>query len=243
MTTVFIAIILGNVISVLCAGILLLLSDKSQEKVMPWLINYATGVLLSTGFLGMLPKALTQLKPMSVMSALLLGILIFFLLEKTLLWRHCHKKDCELHSASGHMVILGDSVHNFIDGIAIGVAFSQSNVLGIGTAIAVFSHEVPQEVGDFAILLNSGFSKTRALVWNLISGFVALFGGILALLTTDTFKWAIPYALAFSASSMIYVAMSDLIPSLRNPQKNGARHFLALLLGIAIMLIFIFHKH
>ena len=239
MTAVFIAILLGNVISALCAAVLLLASEELQERLMPWLLSFATGTLLCTGFGGMLPKALSQARPQYVMLALLGGILLFFLLEKTLLWRHCHNKNCELHSAAGHIVIIGDSVHNFMDGIAIAAAFSLSTSLGIGTAVAVFAHELPQEVGDFAVLLNSGFSKTKAFVWNLLSGFAALLGGLLAWLAIDTMKAAIPYALAFSAASMIYVAMSDLIPSLRNPQTTGARHFLALLAGIALMLGFI----
>lgn len=239
MTAVFIAILLGNVFSALCAAVLLLASEELQERLMPWLLSFATGTLLCTGFAGMLPKALSQARSQYVMLALLGGILLFFLLEKTLLWRHCHNKNCELHSAAGHIVIIGDSVHNFMDGIAIAAAFSLSTGLGIGTAVAVFAHELPQEVGDFAVLLNSGFSKTKAFVWNLLSGFAALLGGLLAWLAIDTMKAAIPYALAFSAASMIYVAMSDLIPSLRNPQTTGARHFLALLAGIALMLRFI----
>ncbi|MDD4005458.1 MAG: ZIP family metal transporter [Elusimicrobiaceae bacterium] len=236
MTAVFIAILLGNVISVLCAAVLLLAGEKLQERLMPWLLSFATGTLLCTGFAGMLPKALSQALPQHVMLALLGGILLFFLLEKTLLWRHCHNKNCTLHSAAGHIVILGDSVHNFMDGVAIAAAFSNSPSLGIGTAIAVFAHELPQEVGDFAVLLNSGFSKSRALMWNLLSGLAALLGGLLAWLVMDIMKAVIPYALAFSAASMIYVAMADLIPSLRNPQATGARHFLALLAAIALML-------
>ena len=242
MLPVFIAIILGNVISVLCAAILLLASEKLQERLMPWLLSFATGTLLCTGFAGMLPEALLQARPLYVMLTLLGGILLFLVLEKTLLWRHCHNKNCELHSAVGHIVILGDSVHNFMDGIAIAASFSHSYGLGIGTAIAVFAHELPQEVGDFAVLLNSGFSKPKAFMWNLLSGFAALLGGLLAWLAIDMLRWAIPYALAFSAASMIYVAMSDLIPSLRNPQKTGARHFLALLGGITVMLVFILRK-
>jgi len=206
---------------------------------MPWLLSFATGTLLCTGFVGMLPKALNQVAPVYGMLTLLAGILVFFLLEKTLLWRHCHKKDCTLHSAAGSIIIIGDSVHNFMDGIAIAVAFSASAPLGIATAIAVFAHELPQEVGDFAILLSAGFSKKSAFFWNIVSGMAALLGGLAAWWAVDSFRVVVPYALAFAAASMIYVAMSDLIPSLRMPGKTGAAHFFALVAGIVVMLRFI----
>lgn len=242
MLEVFAAIFAGNVLSVLCAALLLLASEEKQARLMPWLLNFATGTLLCAGFAGMLPNALRQAPPESVMFSLLAGILFFFILERTLLWRHCHNRNCEIHSAAGHIIIIGDSVHNFMDGIAIAAAFSHSSALGIGTAVAVFAHELPQEVGDFAILLNSGFSKARAFFWNLVSGLSALVGGLLAYAAIGSLKAAVPYAMAFAASSLIYVAMADLIPSLRNPQKTGFRHFAALLAGIALMLVFILRK-
>ena len=239
MIVVLVAILIGNVFSVLGASFLLLAGEKRQERLMPWLLSFATGTMLCTGLAGMLPKALGQSAPLPVMLTLMGGILMFFVMEKTLLWRHCHNKNCEMHSAAGHIVIAGDSVHNFMDGIAIAAAFAQSYPLGIAVAVAVFAHELPQEIGDFAILLDSGFSKIRALVWNLLSGLAALLGGLLAYAAFDSLQAIIPYALALSAASMIYVAMSDLIPSLRNPQATGARHFLALLLGIVLMLGFV----
>jgi zinc and cadmium transporter len=126
-----------------------------------------------------------------------------------------------------------------MDGIAMAAAFSNSVTLGIGTTIAIFAHELPQEVGDFAVLINSGFSKKKAIIWNILSGFAALFGGILSWIALDLFKFIIPYALAFSASSLIYVSMSDLIPSMRNPETAGLKHFIMLLAGIIIMLYLI----
>ena len=129
-----------------------------------------------------------------------------------------------------------------MDGVTIAVAFVHSVPLGIGTALAIFAHELPQETGDFAILLSSGFSKKKAFFWNLVSGFAALAGGISAWCAFDTFSAFIPYALAFASSSLIYVAMSDLIPSLRNPQNTKLRHFAALLVGILVTLFFVLRE-
>jgi zinc and cadmium transporter len=239
MVNLIIATLVGNVLSVIGAGVILFIDEKRQENVMPWLLSFATGTMLCTAFAGMLPKAVYKGEASDVMLTVMGGILLFFLLEKTMIWRHCHKKDCKIHSAGGYIVTIGDSVHNFMDGIAMAAAFSNSVTLGIGTTIAIFAHELPQEVGDFAVLINSGFSKKKAIIWNVLSGFAAILGGILSWIALDLFKFIIPYALAFSASSLIYVSMSDLIPSMRNPEKTGLKHFIALLAGVIIMLCLI----
>jgi zinc and cadmium transporter len=155
----------------------------------------------------------------------LFGILLFFILEKLVLWRHCHHEHCEAHvtidaehgadhGRSGMMIIIGDTFHNFVDGIIIAAAFLTDVHLGLVTALAIIAHEIPQEVGDFAILLHSGYSKLRAFQLNLISSFASVAGGILGYFTLQTMQSWIPSLLALAAASMIYVAVADLIPGL-----------------------------
>lgn len=200
------------------------------------LVSYAIGALLGAAFLNTLPEALELTEsPKQLTMVLLLGILIFFILEKLLLWRHCHLSECEGHEAlqmkpaddydhgrSGMMIVLGDTFHNFVDGILIATAFMADIQLGIVTAIAITAHEIPQEAGDFIILLNSGFTRARALWLNLLSGAATLFGGLLGYFMLYQLDHMIAPILAMAAASMIYVAMSDLIPSLHKRPEIGA---------------------
>lgn len=225
------------------AGLVLCLKKDSLHKVMPYLISFATGTLLTTGFVGILPEAAEGLPLQVVMGVLLGGIISFMLLEKTLVWRHCHNEDCDVHPATGYLVIAGDTLHNFFDGVAIAVSFGVSNSLGVMTTIAIFAHEIPQELGDLAVLMHGGFSKRRAFMWNLVSSCVALAGAVAGFLAIETVEGIGPFALTLSAASIIYVSMSDLIPSLSSRIKTGPRHFAVLLLGALLMLFFIFHGH
>ena len=143
---------------------------------MPWLVSYAVGALLGVALLALLPEALTLLPPSPVFGTLLAGILVFFTLEKLVLLRHCHTDECEVHGATAPLVFIGDAFHNFIDGAIICTAVMSSVPLGINTAIAVAAHEIPQEVGDVAILLASGYSRARALLLNIVSGGSSLVG-------------------------------------------------------------------
>ena len=136
---------------------------------MPWLVSYAVGTLLGVALLALLPEALEHTAVHARVRPLLAGILLFFVLEKLVLWRHCHTDPCEVHGAAASLVLIGDAFHNFVDGAMIGTAVVTSIPLGVSTAIAVATHEVPQEVGDFAVLLHSGYSRTRAFVLNILS--------------------------------------------------------------------------
>jgi zinc and cadmium transporter len=206
--------VLGSLGGVLIASALLLFNDSIRRKLVPWLVSYAVGTLLGVALLMLLPEALSQLPARTVLSALLAGIMLFFLLEKLVLWRHCHTHDCEAHGMAAPMVLFGDAFHNFLDGVVIGTAVQTSVPLGVSTALAVATHEIPQELGDFAILLNAGFSKRKALVLNIVSGSSAILGAVLAVLALDWLPQINQYILSIAAASFLYVAMADLIPDL-----------------------------
>lgn len=196
----------------------------------PMLVSYAIGALLGAAFLEVIPHAFERVDPHTAALTILAGIFVFFILEKLVLWRHCHTEDCEAHDPhahahgtpaaahdhgrSGTLILVGDSVHNFIDGVLIAAAFLESTQLGVITAIAIVAHEIPQEVGDFLILLHSGYTKTRALVLNLLSSLASLVGGVLGYFVLQAVTGAVPILLGIVAASMIYVAVADLIPGL-----------------------------
>ncbi|ABI58740.1 MULTISPECIES: ZIP family metal transporter [Nitrosomonas] len=238
-----------------------------SDKWINILISYAIGALLGAAFLNALPEALELTDtPKQLTFILLLGILVFFILEKLLLWRHCHLSECEAHEPtsqvvstagrgvvgvhdhgrSGMMIILGDTFHNFVDGILIATAFMADIQLGMVTAIAITAHEIPQEAGDFIILLNSGFTRAGALWSNLLSSTATVFGGLLGYFMLNQLDHLIAPILAIAAASMIYVAMSDLIPSLHKRPEIGAtvQQVTLIVLGIStIWLIGLFFGH
>ena len=172
--------VLGSLGGLLTASTFLLLGDHLRVKLIPWLISYAVGTLLGVALLALLPQALEQIPSPHALGTLLAGVLAFFLLEKLVLWRHCHDThECEVHTSSAaSLVIIGDAFHTFVDGAVIAAAVMTSVPLGITTAIAVAAHEIPQEVGDVAILLRAGFSKLRAFTLNLLSGIGGILGAI-----------------------------------------------------------------
>lgn len=225
---------IGGVLSVLAASVFLWLPDAQRAKVLPHGISFAIGALLAVAFWGLIPHAFESVKPeqMQGLSAtIMLGLLSFFILEKLLIWRHCHSGSCEAHTdeadthdhahshghphqAAGTLILIGDGIHNFVDGILIAAAFLTDVQLGIVTSLAVATHEIPQEVGDFAILLESGYSKTKALFYNVLASLTTVLGGILAYFSLEDLHDRLPYFLALAASSFIYIAVADLIPSL-----------------------------
>jgi zinc and cadmium transporter len=178
----------------------------------------------------------------------LAGILGFFVLEKLVLWRHCHAETCEGHmpesrahdhGRSGLMILVGDTFHNFVDGVLIAAAFMEDPRLGVVTALAIVAHEIPQEVGDFLILLHSGYSKARALAYNLLSSLATLVGGLLAYFALSAAQGAVPVMLAVAAASMIYVAIADLIPGLHKRTELAAtvQQVALILLGVASIVV------
>ena len=204
----------GSLGGVLLAAALLLFNDRLRTLIVPWLVSYAVGTLLGVALLVLLPEALAHLPPKTVLGSLLAGIMLFFLLEKLVLWRHCHTHDCEAHGMAAPMVIIGDAFHNFLDGVVIGAAVRTSVPLGVSTALAVATHEIPQEIGDMAILLHAGYSRQKALILNLRSGASAILGAIVAVLALEWVPQVTDYVLSVAAASFLYVAMADLIPDL-----------------------------
>lgn len=207
--------LLGSVCSVGFAALLLLFKGKRMLLVTASLIPYAIGTLLGAAFFGMIPHAQRQLSGEQVFPVVIAGLILFFMLEKFALWRHCHEEPCEVHTRAGTMILIGDSLHNFVDGVAIAVAFDSSISLGVATSIAVIVHEVPQEVGDFAILLESGYSKARALWLNALSSSTTLLGAVMTFFLLPVVQPMVPYLLSISAASFIYIALADLVPGRR----------------------------
>lgn len=206
----------------------------------PMLVSFAIGALLGAAFLEIIPHAFAQGDARQVGLAILGGVFGFFVLEKVLIWRHCHTEHCEVHDQhdggrSGALIVIGDTVHNFVDGVLIAAAFLQSTELGLVTAVAIIAHEIPQEVGDFLILLHSGYTRGRALAMNLVSSAATLVGGVIGYFALQALEGIEATLLGIVAASMIYVAVADLIPGLhRRPElRDTASQALLIALGIA----------
>lgn len=227
--------ILGSLGGVLVASTFLLLGDSIRVKLVPWLISYAVGTLVGVALLALVPEALAELPARLAMLTMVAGILAFFLLEKAVLWRHCHDDEaCSVHSTAASLVIIGDAFHTFVDGAVIAAAVLASVPLGLTTALAVAAHEIPQEVGDVAILLRAGYSRWRAFTLNVLSGVGGILGAAAMVVASRAVPSALPYVLAFAAGNFLYVAMADLIPGLhRDPRANDSVQQL-LLIGAGI---------
>ena len=215
---------LAGTVSVLVAASF---SLSLLSKMVHSMVSVSVGILLATALLHSLPEAFTMpgVNPQLLFATLLAGLLGFFLLEKIALLRHSHHHegdghdhhhghDAEVAGRSGWMILVGDGLHNFVDGVLIAAAFMADYQVGIFTAIAIIAHEIPQEIGDFIVLLNAGFTRTRALMYNLICGLSAVVGGVLAYFFLERAHAAMPYLLVIAASSFIYIAVSDLIPQM-----------------------------
>ncbi len=257
--------LLGGVLSVLAASLFLLLPERLRQLAIPHSISFAIGALLGAAFLALLPHALAGgFDPHRIMLAVLGGVLGFFLLEKLVLWRHCHGNNCPPaahenedqlshhhahhqhgHShgnASGILILVGDSIHNFVDGVLIAAAFLTDPHLGIVTALAVAAHEIPQEVGDFAVLLHNGFKRRKAFVYNVISSLTTVIGGVLAYFSLAETQQYLPFVLAIAASSFIYIAVADLIPGLHRHLDIRASLQQITLIAAGVGLIFLAHS-
>jgi len=255
----------GGVLSVLAAAVFLRLAEAQQHTVVPHGISFAIGALLAVAFWGLIPEAFDNIQKeqfQSLSGTILAGILVFFVLEKLLIWRHCHTETCEAHGDDGHevahehdrqavghhhhpgmkqsaglLIILGDSIHNFVDGVLIAAAFLTDVKLGIVTSLAVAAHEIPQEVGDFAILLHSGYNKSKALFYNILASLATVAGGILAYFWLADLRTSLPYFLALAASSFIYIAVADLIPSLhkKTDMKTSLQQIALIAAGVLLI--------
>jgi zinc and cadmium transporter len=231
----------GSLLSLLLAS---LLAFSARPHWVPVLVSYAIGALLGASLLEVLPEAVEMGGDIgTVAKALLGGILLFFLLEKLVLWRHCHDEICEAHGSHGHdhdhgrsglMITVGDTFHNFVDGVIIAGAFLVDMRLGVVTALAIIAHEIPQEIGDFLILLHSGYSRSKALLLNFVTGVATLVGALVGYYALSKLGGWMPVLLGFAGASMLYVALSDLIPGLHKRAKIRETAQQVLLIGLGI---------
>jgi zinc and cadmium transporter len=245
---IVLATAIGGVLSVVVAAGLTL---AVLSKVVHHLVSLSAGVLLATALLDLLPEAFSaKAPPQALFATLLGGLLFFFLLEKAELYRHTHHHEGDEHhhhhgfdrqqaGRGGWSVILGDSIHNFCDGIIIAAAFLADTRLGVVTSLAIVAHEIPQEVGDYIVLLNAGFSRARALLFNALSGLAAVAGGVLGYFVVGPWHAYFPYLLVVAASSFVYVAVADLIPQLQHrlTLKETAAQLFWLCAGIGIVIV------
>jgi len=264
-TAIIIACLAGGALSVLAAAGTLALHSRWISP----LVSFAVGALLGAVFLELLPHALEHGATQRVMLTVLVGLLLFFLLEKLVLWRHSHLEaeslaegapliatevatehaaaDTRPHShgfdggRSGLMILIGNSVHNFCDGIVIAATFIADFTLGTTTALAIVAHAIPQQVGDFAVLLHSGYTRRRAFVYNLATGAATLVGGLAGYAALASMQEVLPTVLALAAASLLYVAVADLIPSLHRHPSPGDTARQLVLIGVGIAIIAIAH--
>ncbi|HVY23598.1 MAG TPA: ZIP family metal transporter [Steroidobacteraceae bacterium] len=267
---IILATVLGGVLSALAASLFLLVPEHKRVHWIPHLVSFAIGALLAAALLDLLPEAISTAgvsRASQVGLTLLVGVLIFFVLEKLVLWRHCHYNTCEAHpvdehhpqethhsyaharphvhevqeqhrhAASGWMILFGDGLHNMLDGVLIAAAFMTDIHLGIVTSLAVIVHEIPQEVGDLAILLHGGMSRRKALLLNLITSLTSVIGAVIAFFALGTAMQVLPYAITLAAASFIYIAVADLIPGLhrRVDPESAIQQFALISSGVLLI--------
>lgn len=213
-----------------------ILRNKNLNKILLGMVGFSAGALMGGAFLHLLPESLAETEAMTVGLFLLIGFSTFFIIERVLHWHHCHKGTCEVHTLS-YMNLTGDAVHNFIDGLIIAISYIADIRLGIVTTIAIIAHEIPQEIGDFGVLIYGGFSKSKALLYNFISASTAILGALIGYFLSATVTGIIPSILPFAAGGFIYIAASDLIPELhKEPDiKKSLVSFGFFVVGIILM--------
>ena len=247
---ILMACLLGGVLSLLAAFLIL---SGLPKKWLSYAVSFSTGVLLATSMLHLLPEALSSgLTPQEVFPVLLASVLGFFALEKLAIWRHSHhdaddsnlEKSSKVHTSGHHHgdtsvlgILIGDGFHNFTDGVLIAAAFLTDPAIGWATTLAVIAHEIPQEAGDFAILLASGWERKKALFWNGVSSLASVAGGMIAYLSLEHTEAWIPYIVIVAAASFIYIAIADLLPRLKFEFHGVGWHSLCILMGISITLL------
>ena len=218
--------------------------DRWRARLLPLLLAFSAGSMLAAAFLGMLPRAYRSLPPLVAGACVLGGLGLMLAIERFSHWHHCHADDCSERRSRGRLILYGDAFHNFVDGIVIAAAFLTSPEVGLAATLAVIAHEVPQEMGDYAVLVDSGLGRWQALGWNLVSALATLPGALLGYFLLAEAQALIPYALALSAASLLYIAFGDLLPRIHGQIDRRQRQwqYLMLVLGMAgIALIRIHH--
>lgn len=239
--TTLLSILLASFLISLCVFIAILFlffKKETLSKISLFLVSFSAGAFMGGAFLHLLPEALEEIEADKLCLIVLISFVFFFFMEKLLHWRHCHKEDCKIHTF-GYMNLFGDAIHNFIDGLVIASAFLINSKLGFTTTLAIALHEIPQEVGDFGVLIHAGFSKTKALVWNYLVALAVVLGGIAGYFLSFYISDVIPYLLPFAAGGFIYIAASDLMPEIRQETnlKKSICSFFIFILGILMMFL------
>ena len=241
--------VFGSLLSVATAAGYLLLPERARTRSLTLLVSFATGVLLGVAFIHLLPHALdheSTTDSSAIMVTVLLGIFVFFILEKALIWRHAHHHGHDAshehrgEQSAGALIVVGDTFHNFLDGILLTAAFVTDVHLGIATGFALIAHEIPQELGDFAILINAGMSRLRAFILNGVTSLAMVIGALVAWWGIQYVQAVLPYILAFTAASFIYIAVADLIPSLHRGVrlKDTVAQLILITAGILLIAAF-----
>ena len=253
--------LVGGALSVIAVAALMVFPGHFRESLLPHFVSFAIGALLGAALLSLIPHTISGPNALEVHHlglTLLLGILGFFLMEKMVLWRHCHSDHCEAHTpghqhlhtpseqhrekATATLVLIGDAMHNLVDGVLIAAAFLTDEHVGIMTALAVAAHEVPQEVGDFAILLKSGLSRRKAFMFNLLSSLTTVIGAVIAYYSLVNAEVVVPYVVAVAASSFLYIAVADLIPGLHKHVEVKQTLMQMSLIVAGVLLIYFMHS-
>ncbi|MFW9898394.1 MAG: ZIP family metal transporter [Candidatus Thorarchaeota archaeon] len=241
---------MGSIGAISAAAAFIFLGGKAQKLLVPILIAYATGTLLTAALYGLIPEAIEGAgdEPHVIMLFVLGSILFFFFLEKIIIWRNCPDATCDVHAAAGPIVLIGDAFHNLTDGIVIAAAFLTDFTIGIAVSFAIIAHEIPQETGDIGILLNAGFSMRKSYLYNAVSSTTTIPAAIISYYILESVVVITPYILAISAASFLYIALSDLTPELhqRLGLKHSIRQLIFILTGILTMLLifsFTVHSH
>ncbi len=216
----------------------LAMQEKKLEKILLLLVSLSAGALMGGAFLHLLPEAAEKLDGANIYGVVLFSFVCFFFIEKLLHWRHCHRSQCGVHTF-GHMNLFGDAVHNFIDGLILAAAFMADIRLGVITTLAVALHEIPQEIGDFGVLLYAGFEKRKALIANFLVALTVVAGGIVGYFLSFRMEGYLAYLLPFAAGGFIYIAASDLMPEIRKEAnlKKSLLSFGVFLAGIVLMFL------
>lgn len=227
------SVLLYSLVAALCvslvslAGVLFIgMNHKKMKHVLLWMVSFAAGSLIGGAFFHLLPEALEQTESLTVFKWVIIGFVAFYLMERILRWHHCHKPKCETHKVLGYQNLFGDGVHNFIDGLIIVSSFYVDTSLGIAVTFSILFHEVPQEIGDFGVLLYSGFSKTKALLFNFASAVLAIAGVVVGYFLMAKTEQIFLFLLPFAAGGFIYIGASDLIPELHR-EKNNKRSLIS----------------
>ncbi len=235
MNTLFAIILATFIISLisLIGIITLAIKQKLLEKILLILVSLSAGTLIGGAFLHLIPEAIELSK--SAMLYVVIGFILFFLIEKILHWRHCHKQHCAIHIFA-YINLLGDFFHNFLDGLIIAASFIASIPLGISTSIAIAVHEIPQEIGDFGVLIYAGMKKSKAIFLNFLVALTAVAGGIVGFLLSSQIQTAVPFIISIAAGGFIYLAASDLIPEIRKDRTaKSLLYLLVFIIGVLIM--------